>query len=419
MARKRRRMKKVFAVLILIVAISLVGIGAFLYFDNEEKMKIRKINEEKKLVEKIKNSYNKYVKVKSGSTLYKLDNGKYSEILKLNSEKEFTLEDAKIDKDTKYFLVKELGYYVRYQDVLKIDSLASKDMRYKNYLPFNLNIVTKDKVSLYQDDKVIYQLNYSLDKPIIEKADNGYIIEFNDEEYLVKNEDVSSTHEANNTDLESADRVTVTVYHFIYLHGDNTCGESICHSEDQIREQFNYLRTNNFFTLNTTELGKFIDGKIRLPKKSVLVTIDDGARAWNFPPLLEEYKINATLFLVSGWYGTDQFSSPYLEIASHTHNLHDPGHCPGGQGSPLKCLDRNVLLEDLRKSRETLNGTKAFCFPFYEYNDYAISVLKEAGFEMAFIGAGRRVTPGIDKFKIPRITIQRNTSLNTYINYVS
>ena len=89
------------------------------------------------------------------------------------------------------------------------------------------------------------------------------------------------------------------------------------------------------------------------------------------------------------------------------------------QGSPLKCLDRNVLLEDLRKSRETLNGTKAFCFPFYEYNDYAISVLKEAGFEMAFIGAGRRVTPGIDKYKIPRITIQRNTSLNTYINYVS
>ena len=54
MARKRRRMKKVFVVLILIVAISLVGIGAFLYFDNEEKMKIRKINEEKKLVEKIK-----------------------------------------------------------------------------------------------------------------------------------------------------------------------------------------------------------------------------------------------------------------------------------------------------------------------------------------------------------------------------
>ncbi len=171
--------------------------------------------------------------------------------------------------------------------------------------------------------------------------------------------------------------------------------------------------------MTTTELGKFIDGKIRLPEKSILVTIDDGARAWNFVPILEEYGINATLFLVSSWYELEQFKSPYMEIASHTHDLHWPGRCPGGQGSPLKCSDKNLLLDDLKKSRETLSGTKAFCFPFYEYNDYAISVLKEAGFEMAFIGGGRKVTKGIDKFKIPRITIHKDTSLNSYINYVS
>ena len=38
---------------------------------------------------------------------------------------------------------------------------------------------------------------------------------------------------------------------------------------------------------------------------------------------------------------------------------------------------------------------------------------------MAFIGGGRKVTKGIDKFKIPRITIHKDTSLNSYINYVS
>ena len=258
-----------------------------------------------------------------------------------------------------------------------------------------------------------------LDTAIIEKADNGYMVEFNGEELLIKSEDVSEVYAKENTTAVESTSVPVTVYHFIYLEGDSSCNESICHPESQIKEQFNYLRENNFFTMNTTELGKFIDGKIRVPEKSILITIDDGARAWNFIPILEEYKINATLFLISGWYPLDKFSSPYLEVASHTHDLHHGGQCPGGQGSPLKCKPKEELLADLRTSREVLRGTKAFCFPFYEYNGYAVSVLKEAGFEMAFIGGGVKATKGIDKFHIPRISLNRWTSLSQYARYVN
>ncbi len=411
--------KKKFVFIIILIVIVLFGcVSTFFYLKEKDEEKQKSIREEKALVEKIKNSYSKYVIVNNAFLYNKIGNN-YNKILKISSDKEFTLKDTKIDKNTKYFLIEELGYYVRYQDVIKTDKLLSKDLRYKNYLPFNYNIVTNDKVTLYQDDKAIYELYYSLDTPVIELDDSGYIIEFNDEEYLVKKEDVLSIHEVNNTSLTESVSVPVTCYHFIYLAGDNSCNESICHSENQIREEFEYLKSNNYFTLTTTELGKFIDGKIRLPEKSILVTIDDGARAWNFVPLLEEYGINATLFLVSSWYDLEQFKSPYMEIASHTHDLHWPGRCPGGQGSPLKCLDKELLLDDLKKSRETLSGTKAFCFPFYEYNDYAISVLKEAGFEMAFIGGGRKVTKGIDKFKIPRISLRNDTNLSTYINYVS
>lgn len=415
--RDKRRKKLIICCIILLVFGILLGV--FLYCrDIYLKEKIR-IEKESELVLRIKNSYNKYVKVKPNSFLYKKSGNKYYKVLEVLKEGDFVLADCDIDKNTKYFLINDLDYYVKYQDVIKIDKPSEKDVRYKNYLPFNTNVITKDKVSLYKNDQAVYELYYSLDTPIIEIDDLGYMIEFNGEEYLVKNEDVSSTHEVNNNNFTSATSVPVTCYHFIYLHGDESCNESICHSEDQIREEFNYLKSNNYFTLTTTELGKFIDGKIRLPEKSILITIDDGARAWNFVPILEEYGINATLFLVSSWYELDQFKSPYLEIASHTHDLHWPGRCPGGQGSPLKCLDKNVLLDDLRKSRETLSGTKALCFPFYEYNDYAISVVKEAGFEMAFIGGGRKVVPGIDKYKIPRIAIHKDTSLNSYIKYVS
>lgn len=413
----KKRIKTILSCLVLLV-LCLVGI-IYLEHDRNKSLEEAKALDEKALVEKINNSYNKYVKVKNGTILYKKDGNKYVEVLKVNSEKDYTLGDIKIDKNTKYFYIEELGYYVRYQDVLKVDSLVSKDLRYKNYLPFNENVITKDIVNLYQNDGVVYELYSSLDVPIIMKADGGYYVEYNNELYLVKSEDILKTYENENTNLVSATSVPVTVYHFIYLEGDTSCNEAICHSESQIRSHFNYLRENNFFTLTTTELGMFIDGKIRLPEKSLLITIDDGARAWNFIPLLEEYKVNATLFLISSWYDKAQFESPYMELASHTHNLHTPGVCSGGQGSPLKCADRAGLVEDLKTSREVLNGTKAFCFPFYEYNDYALSVIEEAGFEMGFIGGYKNATPGINKLKIPRIPLNDYTTLNQYINIVN
>ena len=78
------------------------------------------------------------------------------------------------------------------------------------------------------------------------------------------------------------------------------------------------------------------------------------------------------------------------------------------------------LLEDLKKSRESLNNTTYFCYPFYDYNDRAIELLKQAGFTMAFAGQnGNDVKVGQDKFKIPRYVIYSNTSMNTFVNYVS
>ena len=162
----------------------------------------------------------------------------------------------------------------------------------------------------------------------------------------------------------------------------------------------------------------FIDKKIRLPEKTILVTIDDGARAEKFIPFLEKYKINATLFLVTSWYSKDKFKSPYLEIASHSDNLHEGGKCPGDQGSPLKCVDKNILLKDLKTSREKLDNTEAFCYPFFEFNDYSESVLKEAGFKSAYIGTMKKAKQGINKYRIPRITIFNDTSLDDYIKYI-
>lgn len=419
MARIRRRVKKKI-IIGLIIFLILVGIGSgvgyYLYKQHKEELRIAY---EKELTEKIKSHYNDIVEISKETILYEKINNKYVEVGSIGSGEVVSLEEEKINFETKYFKIKELGYYVKYQDVKVAEKLIEKSDRYKKYLLFNENVVTKENSKLLRNGKVVYTLKKGLDKPIIMKDDKGYYIEEFGEMLFVSKDDVEKTYSVKNTSAVEASEIPVTVYHFIYLEGDNSCNEGICHSEKQIKEHFNYLKNNNFFTMTTTELRLYLEGKLRVPKKSILITIDDGARAHNFVPLLEEYKINATLFLISSWYPKSKFKSDYMEIASHTHNLHTPGVCSGGQGSPLKCLDKTKLVADLKTSRETLSGTEAFCYPFYEYNDYAISALKEAGFKMAFMGGYRKAKRGDNLFLIPRIPLNRNTTLQQYAAYIN
>ena len=409
--------KKTCFILIIIIIIILIITGSFfLYKNNKKEKKIQYQHQQEKILKEISNHYNKYVITNKNTNIYQKENNKYKKIGTIVKDKKLILKEQKITKNTKYFELQDLNIFLSYKDVDKIDQYEINN-RYKNYIPFNENIKTNDITNLYQDNNLIITINNSLDKEIIMKDELGYYVEYNNELYLVKNEDVKETYEKENSTNEIATTIPVTAYHFIYLENES-CDEMICHPESQIREEFNYLKENNYFTLTTTELRLFMEKKINLPKKSILVTIDDGARAEKFLPLLDEYKINTTLFLVSSWYPKEQFASPYMEIASHTHNLHTPGVCPGGQGSPLKCLDKDKLQADLKASREYLN-TEAFCFPFYEFNDYAIENLKEAGFKMAFIGGMRKTTQNDNLFKIPRISIHKDTSLEQYIKYIN
>ena len=212
-------------------------------------------------------------------------------------------------------------------------------------------------------------------------------------------------------------------YHFFYDESQASeradCNQVICHSKSLYTSHLKYITENNIFTLTMEEFELYLDKKINLPK-SVLITIDDGWRMYIGLDLMEEYKVNGTVFLITSWFKQIKYFEEYdyVEFHSHGDNLHNGGACPGGQGGAIKCQDRQTLLADLSLSREKLRGSTVFCYPFYEYNNYSIEVLKEAGFTMAFADGSRRASPGVDKFRIPRYVVYNNTSVNTLKNYI-
>ena len=416
---------RVLIIVTIFISVISLGCGIYVYNDMKERESIsldvsknrESLIKDEKLLIKIKSNYGSAVKTTKDTKIYINDNGKYIESGSINKDVVLELESIdKISLDNKYFKLLDSDYYVSYKDVAPTDNTINK--RYLNYIEFPIEVTTKENIVYYDESfKELFTIKSSVTSKVIVNLDDYYGISLLSRLVYVKKEDVSNVVEIDSSE-DMAESVPAILYHFIYLNGDTGCNDIICHSEEQIDSHFKFLADNNVFTLNTSDVLSFIKGEINLPKKSILITIDDGARAENFIPFLEKYQLNATLFLVSSWYPVSKFESSYLEIASHTHNMHTTGVCPTGQGGGINCLSESEILNDLKLSRETLNNTKAFCFPFYEYSDYSINLVKEAGFEMAFIGGSTKIKKGIDPYKIPRYPILSSFGVDYISNLV-
>lgn len=224
---------------------------------------------------------------------------------------------------------------------------------------------------------------------------------------------------------DKATKITVLNYHFFYDSKNEKCNEIICLDVKNFENQLKYLKDNGFKTLTMEEFIDWKYKKINLPKKSVLITIDDGAMGTGklngnkLSPLLEKYQMHATLFLITAWWDKKDYQSDYLEIESHGHDIHVSQNCNGSSKAKLLCLNKTELMEDLSKSIKELDSNKAFCYPFYAYNDTSSSVLKDLGFKVAFIGDNRKASQSDNNYRIPRYIIYKSTSLNSFKTMVN
>ena len=218
-------------------------------------------------------------------------------------------------------------------------------------------------------------------------------------------------------------KIPVLNYHFFYKDKNDHCNEQLCLRVDRFKEQLEYLKNEGFYTLTIQEFVSWMYGEIELPEKSVLLTIDDGGigtskESGNYLiSALEEYKMHGTLFLITGWWPVSNYESDYLDIQSHTHELHYEQNC--GHRSKVNCIPYEDLIKDLKLSIQAVGDTTSFCFPFYDYTDSSIKAVQEVGFKAAFIGEYRKASRNDDKYKIPRFPIYDSTSLTEFANLVN
>lgn len=221
--------------------------------------------------------------------------------------------------------------------------------------------------------------------------------------------------------------VAVLNYHFFYDPDQGEeCNEGNCEIVSDFKKQLDYLKENNFKTLTIKEFRDWMYGELEVPEKSVLITVDDGAKGTGkhngnkLNPILEQYQMHATLFLITGWWDIENYRGEYLDIESHTNDMHTGNVCKeASRGAKMLCSTNDFVMNDLKKSIEITKSKIAFCYPFYVYNETTTRQVKEAGFELAFIGGGRKATKTTDKWHVPRYQIVKTTPLERFIQIVN
>lgn len=179
--------------------------------------------------------------------------------------------------------------------------------------------------------------------------------------------------------------------------------EKMAVSEKKFRQQMQYLKDNNYRVIAMEDIYDFVEGMESLPKKSVIITIDDGYRS-NYDiafPILKEFGFHATIFLYTdfmgardamSWNQTNEMAeSGLIDFQPHS-KTHPNMTLPKYQEDKPGYIQRikQEVDDPTRKIRKYIqNPLHTFAYPYGDTNDFIIEYLKQKDYKL-----GVTVQPG-------------------------
>ena len=262
------------------------------------------------------------------------------------------------------------------------------------------------------------------------------------------------------------DRYGVLAYHSVV---DESAAENQKHyfpqtiSAQTLIKHFNWLKENGYNVISWQQVIDAENGKGTLPDNAVLLSFDDGYETmYNVVfPLLKAYNYPAVFAPVTGWLDTpanqkiayadkmldrsvfatwaqvkEMEQSGLVEVASHTHNLHNgiKANPSGGQLPAVIAPEykngkyetedayKNRLKSDFTRTVQTLvnhigKKPRVMVWPYGQFNDVSVQIARQAGMPHYF-SLGEKIVNKVGDKHIGRLLLNAETDLNTVKNYL-
>lgn len=226
-----------------------------------------------------------------------------------------------------------------------------------------------------------------------------------------------------NTEYETPG-LPICMYHYVYDPAsppENLDSNYI--STDSLAEEMKYLHDNGYYFPTWQEVRDYVDGKLLLPEKSIVLTFDDGPNYMYLgTPILEQYQTPATSFVITSYWNDREmlygYASDYLTFESHSHKMHQGGGSIG-HGGIYTAMIREEVLADLEKSFEICGNKDAFAYPFGDYTEEGCSTLEEAGLLCAVTTENAKCYPGDNPYLLPRVRMLGSQTLEAFVSAIN
>jgi len=200
-------------------------------------------------------------------------------------------------------------------------------------------------------------------------------------------------------------------------------------TEAAFKAQMEYLRQNGYRVISAEQFVAFLDFKDQIPKKSVVITADDGWDSFYDIafPILKEYGFPATLFVYTDFIGTNHAVS-WEQLGIMAKQGIDV-QCKSKSHRNLAVLKKNespnVYREEVEKEIsvptqliEEKLGKKCslFAYPYGESNSVVIEILKKYGYRAGFTLTGDVNPFFVNNYKINRYSIYGQHELDEFKN---
>lgn len=175
------------------------------------------------------------------------------------------------------------------------------------------------------------------------------------------------------------------------------CDSPLCIPTRVFDRQMKYLKDNDYRVVTLGKLLGFLQYRHALPKRSVVITLDDGYRsAYDIAfPILKKYGFTATLLIYTDYVGISknavtwnqlrEMKTEGFEVGSQTVSHCDLTKREAGEDDAAYTTR---VVKELRMSkhiidRELAQDTISLAFPYGRYNERVVATCHKVGYKIA------------------------------------